>query len=122
MTVKIHYSHGYHPQKEEQVKKNTLMTEKKDEWLYFGISRCNFILKDTFSKKEGRKFAAEQLEKAKQLFSAPFCGFTIDQSGLFGYCHESMKAILYEYFAFVDKHAWHSKVVPVIQRQKKKAA
>jgi hypothetical protein len=125
--IKIQYDSGY-DQKLNWTKKNTMLTQEIDDYIYFGISRCNFVDGDNFTKKDGRKFAMDNLERAIKDFGAdidPNIGsvsFILSEDGLWGSCHKTMRDMLDTYFHHIDTHMWNASVGYEQQQYKKRKA
>lgn len=51
-------------------RKNTLVTIRDGDTIFFGISRCNVSAGDKFSKAKGQMVAKARAEKARQEFGA----------------------------------------------------
>jgi hypothetical protein len=87
--------------------KNTLVTIRDGEYIYFGIARCNKNAGDIFSKAKGRMIATNRANTAQEVFSQ-LCEFqdtiVLSQSGLYGRCPlDSIKNLL-GYFDDIDEN------------------
>jgi len=99
------------------VPKNTLVTarlgtsEEDDSFVFFGISRCNKSVGDTFTKKMGKRIAAERMAKvASELRDDKgYQGFAnegnlvVHESGLRGFVHVDHVVELLKYFDNLDR-------------------
>lgn len=75
--VARHNKNGHH----YYIPKNTLVTMRDGSTIYFGIARCK-LAEDTLMKTEGKRYAAERMETAKN--SAAFSGIPANVNGLGG--------------------------------------
>ena len=102
--------------------KNTLVTFRKGNLLYFGISRWNRKYGIPFRKKEGVAIAQARAEDAVLFLStensANLSGCHILPPGLYGYCHVSYVSALLNYFDNLD-NMMESRV-RIEKRQEKK--
>jgi len=85
--------------------KNTLVTIRENDQIYFGISRVN-QKHDVFSKEFGKTIAQGRAEKAKDdfSFSVPLNGMFLDETGLKGSCEVQDVKKLLEYFDNIDQY------------------
>ncbi len=87
-------------------RKNVMATLKKDGYIYFGISRCNFKAGDKFNKQAGKNMAHGRLLTALRLVEAPDFqpepeGFDISKEQefyMFGRVKETEVKSLLKYF------------------------
>lgn len=86
----------------ERVPKNTLVTVRNGDLVYFGIARCHSRL-DTFKKTLGTKIATERCNLAVEEFGDVTTeNFTLHASGLRGVVRlDSIQALL-RYFDNID--------------------
>lgn len=87
--------------------KNTLVTVKDGDTVYFGIARCNRD-KDTFNKKVGGYIAAQRAELVKEDTVANYDllggNVKLHKSGLRGCVdYKNIKAVI-NYFKMVDEY------------------
>jgi len=87
----------------KRFRKNTLITEKVDDLLFFGISRCNTEVNDAFDKVIGRNTAELRLNHAKMTREhydklLPQLPFYVSANGLWGWCPVTkVKNLLYHF-------------------------
>lgn len=85
--------------------KNTLVTVRKDDQIYFGISRCR-ITHDKFNKEEGLKLARLRANVAiadpKGKWTIDDKDFRLHSSGLFGSVNINAVGELLDYFNNID--------------------
>jgi hypothetical protein len=90
---------------EDRSPKNTLVTIKKDNFVYFGIARCNSKL-DTFYKSIGTHIAEQRAQLAVSdigMYSY-HDGIEIHRSGVRGNTEvENIKSLI-SYFENIDEH------------------
>lgn len=105
-------------------RKNTLVTIRDGDTIFFGISRCNVTAGDKFSKAKGQMVAKARAEKAMQEFGAIGAavnsvrteqqadGFVTGDgqlsthfSGLRGFISANAVVELLQYFREIDKIA-----------------
>jgi hypothetical protein len=93
--------------------KNTLVTIRDGELLYFGISRCNVKVGDTFQKDAGKHIAYE-----RALLSSAECpvsdGLCVHKSGLRGVVEKESVRKLIEYFENIErfsKDTWNKAIL-----------
>jgi hypothetical protein len=84
-------------------RKNTLVTIRDGERIYFGIARCNLDAGDNMKKSHGRMIAKARALRAKvECGSSSTEDFSLHESGLRGVCAmESVKQLL-QYFENID--------------------
>ena len=86
--------------------KNTLVTIRDSELIYFGISRCNTKTGDTFQKDVGKHIAFERAaltqEQTASWGSPPVGGIGVHPSGLRGIVRKEDVRKLIEYFENID--------------------
>ena len=89
---------------DSRMPKNTLVTKRDGDTIYFGISRC-MLSQDTLRKVEGRNWAMDRLKQAmtEKIQSWITDGsFNLDTSGLYGTVGvEDVKKLL-RYFENID--------------------
>ena len=91
----------------ERFRKNTLITEKVDDLLFFAISRCNTKANDVFDKVLGRNTAELRLNHAKMTREhygtlLPPLPFYVSANGLWGWCPVSKVKNLLHHFDNID--------------------
>lgn len=88
-----------------KVPKNTLVTIREGDLVYFGIARCNVNL-DIFRKTLGTEIAARRCNLAKDEFNdVTGEAFTLHRSGLRGVAKvDGIKSLL-QYFDNIDKYS-----------------
>lgn len=52
-------------------RKDVLATVKQDDYIYFGIARCNLKVGDKFDRELGKKIAKARAEKAIKISKLP---------------------------------------------------
>ena len=77
-------------------RKNCLITLRRGNNIFFGISRCN-LKKDTYSRKEGIDRATERATLSMR-YGMPDATLYMDSSGLSGQCTVSNTKFLLRYF------------------------
>jgi hypothetical protein len=83
--------------------KNTLYTIRKNDTIYFGISRCN-AKHDQFRKEAGKHIASERALLAVDEFAADqVSDFTLYQNGLRGVCPTEKVIEMLQYFDNIDE-------------------
>ena len=86
-------------------RKNTLVTVRNGDQIFFGVARCNLTAGDTMRKSQGRMIASARALKAKT--ESDLSGFFQDgmfvhSSGLRGFCRVDEIKTLLQYFDNVD--------------------
>lgn len=84
------------------VPKNTLVTYRDGEQVYFGIARCN-LQADHPSKLLGRSQARFRADHAVRRLGGVKCVFLINEGGLDGKCHQDTLHMLLDYFYGLDR-------------------
>ncbi len=85
--------------------KNTLVTIRKDDTVYFGISRCR-LSADRFTKEEGKRRAKQRADIAASNVAGAWTidgSFYVHKSGVFGQVAADDIIKLLTYFRNVDE-------------------
>jgi hypothetical protein len=82
--------------------KNCLYTIRRDNTIYFGISRCKFDSGDRFIKDKGRFIASERAYLATDELDDNVSDLLTDVSGLRGAINRDNVVKLLQYFENVD--------------------
>jgi hypothetical protein len=82
--------------------KNCLFTIRRDNIIYFGISRCRFDSGDRFVKDKGRFIASERAALVIDELDDGVNDLTVDTSGLRGAVNRDNVVKLLQYFDNVD--------------------
>lgn len=85
--------------------KNTLVTTRKDDMIYFGIARCNTKAGDAIDRRKGRFIANERMHLGLACggFRNSWRRMELHDSGLRGCCKVEDIASLLQYFDNIDK-------------------
>lgn len=85
-------------------RKNTLVTLREGDVIYFGIARCNATVGDVFKKSHGRMIAKARAIRAKLEFAVTNeeNTFSLHESNLRGFVLKEKIADLLKYFDNID--------------------
>lgn len=86
-------------------RKNTLVTIREDDVVYFGIARCNKKAGDKFTKRQGQVIAKARAIRAKieKVGGAPLTGLVLHESNLRGSVPADGIPGLLKYFNTIDE-------------------
>ena len=62
--------------KQKNNRKDTMVTFRKDDLIFFGVARCNVKVGDKFDRELGKKIALSRAEKALVMHQAGKASFT----------------------------------------------
>lgn len=100
--IKVRFS------KKNNSRKNTLVTVREGDTIFFGVARCNVSHGEKFDRDEGLKKAAVRANVAMQNVAsidwAVDKSLVIHNSGLFGQVGVSDVKDLLSYFDNIDEH------------------
>jgi len=85
--------------------KNTLVTHRVGDYIYWGISRCNKEASDRFSKKTGKMIADARASFFLDIFdpSESEEEFVVGESLMYGRCKKEKIRDLLEHFKNIDR-------------------